>query len=105
MVCGIHNRDLCYKLADHSIVFHFNFEENDLVSNMTLNMVQPRNILATFKQKRHHNASNIKPVYNVHARKHKTIRSPRNEIQQLLKFLDDYHYVSRYRVCEDGETL
>lgn len=26
-------------------------------------------------------------------------------MQQLLKLLDDNHYVSRYKVCEDGESV
>lgn len=60
MVFGIHNHDLCHKLFGHPIVCSLNLEEKELVSNMTLNMVPPKNILAILKQKILQNVSNIK---------------------------------------------
>ncbi|XP_050920489.1 uncharacterized protein LOC127138135 [Lathyrus oleraceus] len=48
-------------------------EEKKCVDDMTLNLVQPKNILATLKWKRPENISKIKKVYNI-----------------------------RYRTCEDG---
>lgn len=47
VICGIHNHDMCRKLIGHPIAFRLKDEEKDIVSNMKLNMVQPKNILAT----------------------------------------------------------
>ncbi|CAK8533011.1 unnamed protein product [Lathyrus sativus] len=101
VIFGIHNRSLNDKQAGQCIVCRLVLEERELVSDMALNMVAPKNILTSLKQERPLNVSNIKKIYNVRARDNKTVRGPRSEIQQLLKLLDDDYYVSRYRVCED----
>ncbi|XP_050876455.1 protein FAR1-RELATED SEQUENCE 5-like [Lathyrus oleraceus] len=72
---------------------------------MTLNLVQPKNILATLKLKRPKNISNIKQVYNIRYQTNKTLMGDIIEMQQLLKVLDDNNYVSRYQTCEDGVTV
>ncbi|XP_058775909.1 uncharacterized protein LOC131650208 [Vicia villosa] len=51
VICGRHNYDMCYKLDDHLIVYCLNLEENELVSNMKINMVQSKNIFATLKRR------------------------------------------------------
>ncbi|XP_058757176.1 uncharacterized protein LOC131630414 [Vicia villosa] len=56
---------------------------------MTLNLVQPKNILATLKWKEPDNVSNIRQVYNIRCRTNKAIMGDRSEMQQLLKLLDD----------------
>lgn len=61
----------------------------------------PKNKLAYLKRKRLLNVSNIKQIYNVHARNNNAVRGPRSEIHQLLKLLEDDHYVSRDIVYED----
>lgn len=52
-VYSIHKYDICYKLVDHPIACHLNYEEKDIVYEMKLNMVQPKNILATLKREKH----------------------------------------------------
>lgn len=74
---------MCYKLAGLRIACHLSPEEKELVSNMELNMVHPKNILATLKWKRPQNISNIKKLHNFHAQNNKAISVPRTEIQQL----------------------
>ncbi|XP_058783365.1 uncharacterized protein LOC131658045 [Vicia villosa] len=51
--------------------------------------------LQDLKRKRPQNVSNIKQVYNEHFRGNIASRGSRSEIQELLKLLDDNHYVSR----------
>lgn len=51
VVCGIHSHELCFKLVGHPIACFHNPEDKDIASDMTLNMVLPKNILATLKQK------------------------------------------------------
>ncbi|XP_058746429.1 uncharacterized protein LOC131619338 [Vicia villosa] len=72
---------------------------------MYLNLVLPKNILATLKREEPDNVSNIRQVYNIWYHNNKAVRGDRNEMQQLLKLLDDNKYVSRYRTCDDEVTV
>lgn len=49
MICGIHSHDMCCNLVGHPIARRLNNEEKEIISNMTLNTVKPKNILATLK--------------------------------------------------------
>ncbi|XP_050876500.1 uncharacterized protein LOC127080214 [Lathyrus oleraceus] len=71
---------------------------------MTLNMVRPKNILATLKYKIPRNISNIKQVRNICVNYNKAVRKDRTKMQ-LLKLLDDNNFASRYGTCEDGVTV
>lgn len=74
MICGLHNHDLCEKLVGHPIACRLMPEENECVSDMTLNLVQPKNILATLNRKRPRNIVNISQVYNIWYRNYKALR-------------------------------
>lgn len=65
VICSLHNHGLDHKLADHSIACRLNAEEKKLVSDMTLIMVQPKNIFSTLKRKILESLSNIRQLYNV----------------------------------------
>lgn len=52
VIGGVHNYDMCRKLVDHSIACRLKDEENKAIFDMTLNMVQPKNTLASLKWKR-----------------------------------------------------
>ncbi|XP_050920180.1 protein FAR1-RELATED SEQUENCE 5-like [Lathyrus oleraceus] len=80
-------------------------EEKECVVDMTLNLVQPKNILTTLKRKRPENISNIKQVYNIKYQTNKALRGDITDIQQLLKLLDDNSYMSRYGTSEDAVTV
>lgn len=84
-ISSIHNHSLINKLVGHPIVCRLVSEERKLVSDMTLNIVAPKNIVVSLKPKRPLNISNIKQIYNVHVRDNKTIRGPKSETEQLLK--------------------
>ncbi|XP_050918559.1 uncharacterized protein LOC127135989 [Lathyrus oleraceus] len=62
VICGLHNHDLCEKLVGHPSVCRLIPEEKECVADMILNLVQPKNILATLKWKRSENISNINYV-------------------------------------------
>ncbi|XP_050895587.1 uncharacterized protein LOC127102230 [Lathyrus oleraceus] len=49
VICGLHNHDLCLKLAGHPSVCRLKPKEKECVVDMTLNLVQSKNILATLK--------------------------------------------------------
>ncbi|XP_050915675.1 uncharacterized protein LOC127130752 [Lathyrus oleraceus] len=57
VISGLHNHDMCDKLVGHPIACRLMPEEKEIVSDMTLNMVHPKNILATLKHKRSRNIS------------------------------------------------
>ncbi|XP_050876712.1 uncharacterized protein LOC127080436 [Lathyrus oleraceus] len=105
VICGLYNHDLCQKLVGHPIASRLMPEEKECVSDMPLNLVQPKNILVTLKRKRSENISNIKQVYNIRYQNNKALRGDRSEMKQLLKLLDDDNHVSWYRTCEDGVTV
>lgn len=65
VICGLQNHNLCEKLAGHPSVCRLMPEVKECVADMTLNLVQPKNIFAILKQKRSENISNIKQVYNI----------------------------------------
>ncbi|XP_058726144.1 uncharacterized protein LOC131597443 [Vicia villosa] len=93
----IHNHALTDNLAGYPIVCRLALEERELVSDMTLNKVAPKNILVSLKQRRPLNISNIKKIYNVRDRDSKAVRGPRSKMQYLLKLLENDNYVFRYR--------
>ncbi|XP_050916349.1 protein FAR1-RELATED SEQUENCE 6-like [Lathyrus oleraceus] len=105
VIYGLHNHDLCEKLVGHPIVCRLMPEEKEYVADMTLNLVQPKNIFATLKRKRAENISNIKQVYITRYQTNKALGEDKAEMHQLLKLMDDNSYVSRYRTCEDGVTV
>ena len=52
VISGIHNHALHDKVVGHPIVCILNSKEKELVSDMTSNMVLPKNILEMLKRKR-----------------------------------------------------
>ncbi|XP_058747029.1 uncharacterized protein LOC131620019 [Vicia villosa] len=93
VICGLHNYDLCQKLAGHPIASRLLPDEKTCVSDMTLSLVPPKNILATLKRKRPGNTSNIKQVYNRRYQSKLALRGDRTEMQHLMELLDENNYV------------
>ncbi|XP_050890922.1 uncharacterized protein LOC127096387 [Lathyrus oleraceus] len=79
VIYGLHNHDLCEKLVGRLIACRLMLEEKKCVSDMTLNLVQPKNILTTLKCKRPENISNMKQVYNIWYQNNKALRGYRSE--------------------------
>ncbi|XP_058763853.1 uncharacterized protein LOC131637287 [Vicia villosa] len=96
---------MCGKLQGHPSVCRLNPEEKTCINDMSLNLVQPKNILSTLKRNEPDNISNIRQVYNIWYHNNKAVRGDRSEMQQLLRMLDDNKYVSHYRACDDGVTV
>lgn len=66
MIYCIHNYGLRHKLVDNHIICHLNSEEKKLVSNMTLNMVEPKNILTVAHLKIQPNALRVLVEFQNH---------------------------------------
>lgn len=103
--CGIHNHELAETLSGHSYVGRLSNEEKSLVDDMTKNMVKPRNILLTLKDRNVESLTTIKHVYNARQAYRSSIRGNRTEMQQLITLMERDQYVYRYRKAEDSDEL
>ncbi|XP_058721691.1 protein FAR1-RELATED SEQUENCE 5-like [Vicia villosa] len=105
VICGIHNHSLEAKLHGHPTVCRLSREEKNVISDLSIIKVAPRNILADLKRKNPDSVSNIKQVYNERHNFKVLKMGPRSEMKQLLKLLGDNQYVSSFRTCEDKVTV
>ncbi|XP_058733982.1 protein FAR1-RELATED SEQUENCE 5-like [Vicia villosa] len=105
VICGLHNHTLETKLHGHPIACRLSRQEKDVISELSIIKVAPRNILADLKRKKLNIVSNIKQVCNEHYNLKVEKMGLRSEIQHLLKLLGDNQYVSSFRTCEDNVTV
>ncbi|XP_058748401.1 protein FAR1-RELATED SEQUENCE 5-like [Vicia villosa] len=105
VISGIHNHALDTKLQGHPIVYRLKSEEKEIISEISIIKFVPRNILADLKRKRPQSISNIRQIYNEQYQRNMANKSLRFKMQQFLKFLDDNHYVLRYKVCENKVSV
>ena len=73
IVSRVHNHPMEAKLEGHIFAYSLNRIENELVADVIRNMMEPRNILKTLKEKRKDNVTVIKQVYKSHQRYKKEI--------------------------------
>ncbi|CAJ2644352.1 unnamed protein product [Trifolium pratense] len=99
VVCGLHNHVLNKELEGQLVVGRLKPGEKEVLAEMTRNLVSPKNIISTSKERNPNNVSNIKQVYTVRHRLKLAARGPitRSEMQQLLKCLKDNNYVFKVR--------
>src|SRR3954471_8538221 len=81
VICGIHNHALDAKLHGHPMACRLSREETNVISDLTIVKVAPRNILADLKRKESDRVSNIKQVYNVRHNIKVLNMGPRSEMQ------------------------
>src|SRR4051812_16620599 len=79
VISRMHNHVLQTKLVGYPIVCRLKPEETEIMSNMSLIRVAPRNILADLKHKYPESVSNIKQVHNARHRNNMAIRGLRSE--------------------------
>jgi hypothetical protein len=99
---GIHNHVLDRALQGHLIADRLKPGEKQLLSELTRNLVPPKNIISTMKERDPNNVSDIKQIYNARYRFKQRSRATRREMQHLYKCLDDNNYFSKART--DGES-
>ncbi|XP_058784489.1 uncharacterized protein LOC131659295 [Vicia villosa] len=105
VICEIHNHALETNLHGHLSACRLSHEEKDVISELSIIKVAPRNILADLKRKTPDSVSHIKQVYNERYNLKVMKMGPRSEMQHLLKLLGDNQYVSSFRTYEDKVTL
>ncbi|CAH9077106.1 unnamed protein product, partial [Cuscuta epithymum] len=105
VICEHHNHPPAAQLEGHSFTGRLNKDEENVLLDMTKNMVKPRNILLTIKDKNEKNTTTMKTIYNVR-HKYRTIeRDGRSQMQQLMKQLNDYKYVEWHRRNETTDCV
>ncbi|XP_020216699.1 PKS-NRPS hybrid synthetase CHGG_01239 [Cajanus cajan] len=104
-MCGYHNHDLAETLVGHSYAGRLSAEEKSLVGEMTKNMVKPRNILLTLKDRNVHNLSTIRHIYNYRQAYRSSMKGSRTEMQHLLKLLERDKYVYWYRKVDNFDVI
>ncbi|GAU33210.1 hypothetical protein TSUD_144710 [Trifolium subterraneum] len=107
VVNGIHNHELDTELEGHLVAGRLKPEETLLVNEMTKNLVRPRNILSTLKERDPENTMSSKQCYNARYRYKAKMRACMSEMQHMFKHLSDNKYFFKYRshVDEGGEYL
>lgn len=102
VVRGEHNHVLDVALEGHLLAGRLKRPEREFVDELTRNLVAPRNIINTLKERDPQNATEIKQVYNARYRSKVTVRGSMTEMQHLIKCLEGKNYVYQYRTV--GET-
>ncbi|GAU15779.1 hypothetical protein TSUD_235950 [Trifolium subterraneum] len=97
VVNGIHNHELDTELEGHLVAGRLKPEETLLVNEMTKNLVQPRNILSTLKERDPENTMSSKQCYNARYRHKAKMRASMSEMQHMFKHLSDNKYFFKYR--------
>ncbi|XP_038701857.1 protein FAR1-RELATED SEQUENCE 4-like [Tripterygium wilfordii] len=93
VVCGVHNHSAALYMKGHSYVGKLSTVENEILVDMSKNLVKPRNILYTLKNRDPNNVSTIKTIYNACQKFRTTEKAGKSQIQQLMSFLHQYEYV------------
>ncbi|KAH6787647.1 hypothetical protein C2S52_007199, partial [Perilla frutescens var. hirtella] len=97
VICEIHNHPPIEHFEGHSFVGRLNKDEETILSDMTNNMIRPRNILMTIKEKNKKNTTTMKTIYNVRHRYRMVEKAGRSQMQQLMKKLNECNYVEWHR--------
>jgi hypothetical protein len=77
-------------LEGHMLAGRLKPEEKECVHELTRNLVPPKNILSTLKERNQENKTSMKQIYNARQRYKHDVRGEMSELQQLLKCLEDH---------------
>lgn len=97
VVNGMHNHHAAKYHEGHSYLGRLTKEENNLLVNMSKNLVSPKEILYTLKQNDPLNSSTMKTIYNARQFHRVIEKAGRSEMQILLNNLQENNYVEWHR--------
>jgi hypothetical protein len=84
-VNDIHNQQFDKELDGHLVQGRLKPEDMDLVSELTRNLVPPRNIMSTMKERDPDNVTNKKQIYNArHRLRKKGVRGMKYNISFIV---------------------
>ena len=93
VVCGFHNHQATKQLEGHSYAGRLSDGEKNILSDLTKNLVKPKNILLSIKNHDEYNVSTMKTIYNAHHKHRLLTTAGRSQMQQLMKLLNECKYV------------
>jgi hypothetical protein len=96
-VNGEHNHEMAKNLEGHILAGRLKPEEKECVHQMTRNLVSPKTILNTLREKNKDSKTNMKQIYNERQRYKRNLKGEMTELQQLLKCLEDNRYFHKFR--------
>jgi hypothetical protein len=105
VVCGDHNHEMTKNLEGHMLAGRLKPEEKERVHELTRNLVPPKNILSTLKERNQENKTSMKQIYNARQRYKHDVRGEMSELQQLLKCLEDHRYFHKFRTVGESSTI
>jgi hypothetical protein len=79
--------------------------EGALLDEMTRNLVPPRNMISTLKDRDAENVTEIKKIYNVRHRLKLASRASRMKMQYMWKCLDDNNYFFKHRAIGESGII
>ncbi|XP_038695464.1 uncharacterized protein LOC119992742 [Tripterygium wilfordii] len=77
----------------HSYVGKLSATENEILVDMSKNLVKPQNILYTLKNRDPNNVSTIKTIYNARQKFRTAEKVGKSQMQQLMSCIHHYEYV------------
>lgn len=105
VVNGVHNHEFDRELDGHLIAGRLKPEEMEVIAEMTRNLVVPRKIMTTLKERDPNNVTNKKQIYNACHRLKAKVRGSRTEMQHFLDCLAKKNYVFNCRSEGDSTTV
>ncbi|KAI3912373.1 hypothetical protein MKX01_038435 [Papaver californicum] len=101
--CGEHNHALESIPVGHSFAGRLRDDEKQLLKDMIRSGIKPKEVLTTLKKRsKGTNKSTMRTIYNARAHLRMTEMEGRSEMQQVMKLLEEYHYVEWH--IKDEET-
>ncbi|XP_062014034.1 uncharacterized protein LOC133730467 [Rosa rugosa] len=97
VVNGMHNHHAAKYPEGHSYMGQLTKEENNLLVNISKNLVNPKEILYTLKKNDPLNSSTMKTIYNARHIQRVIEKAGMSEMQILLNNLEKYNYVEWHR--------
>jgi hypothetical protein len=102
---GTHNHELDSALQGHLIVGRLKPDEKELLEELTRNLVAPKNIMSAMKERDPDNVTDAKQIYKARWRLKQRSRATMNEMQHLMKCLDDNNYFFKARTNGEPEFV
>ncbi|KAI3947452.1 hypothetical protein MKW98_011442 [Papaver atlanticum] len=104
--CGEHNHALESTVVGHSFAGRLKNDEKQLLKDMIRSGIKPKEVLTTLKKRsRGTNKSTMRTIYNARAHLRMTEMEGRSEMQQVMKLLEEYHYVEWHIKDEEADEV
>jgi hypothetical protein len=105
VICGVHNHPAAKHFEGHSYAARLSNEENSVLVDMSKNMVKPKDILVTLKNRDSSNVSTLRTIYNARQKYKVTEMAGRSQMQQLLSKLSEHNYIEFHRSCNNNDSV